>query len=124
MLALKGRLTSMTLKTTFSVPWLSGIPNVTEREMLPCGMMEPRPTPQNGHEGESQDMGICSFWKVVRLMRLRASPPSIMMWYSLTLVMGREMTSRSCRAPDLFLGQSKVPNMIDSSIHLLWGAAS
>jgi hypothetical protein len=84
--------------------------------------MEPGPTPKNGREGESLDMGICSFWKVVRLMRLRAAPPSIRTCYSLTLAMVSEMTSGSCPALDMFLGQSEVSNVIDISIHLWWGA--
>jgi hypothetical protein len=50
-------------------------------------MMELEPTPKNRHEGESLDMGIYSFWKAVRLMRLRAALPSIKMWYSVTLAM-------------------------------------
>jgi hypothetical protein len=91
--------------------------------MLSRGMMEPRPTPKNRHEGESLDMGIYSFWKVVRLMRLRAALPSIRTWYNLMLAMVREMTSQSCPAPAMFLGQSEASNLIDVSIHLWWGAA-
>jgi hypothetical protein len=91
--------------------------------MLSRGMMEPRPTPKNGHEGESLDMEICSFWKATRLMRLRAAPPSTRMWYNLMLAMVGEMTSRSYPTPDMFLGQSDASNSIDVSIHLWWGAA-
>jgi hypothetical protein len=39
------------------------------------------------------------------------------------LVMVGETTSRSCPAPDIFLGQSEALNVIDVSIHLWWGAA-
>jgi hypothetical protein len=86
-------------------------------------MMDPRPTPENGREGESLDVGIYSFWKAMRLMRLRAAPPSISMWYNLMLVMVREMTSGSCPVPAMFLGQSEVLNVIDVYIHLWWGTA-
>jgi hypothetical protein len=55
--------------------------------MLPRGMIESGPTPKNGREGVSLDMGICSFWKALRMMRLRAALPSIRTWYNLTLVM-------------------------------------
>jgi hypothetical protein len=67
-------------------------------------MMELGPKPENGCEGESLDMGICSFWKAARLMRLRAAPPSVRMWYSLTLVMVRETTSGSYPALAMLLG--------------------
>jgi hypothetical protein len=40
-------------------------------------------------------------------MRLRATPPSIRMWYSL----------------NMFLGQFEASNAIDISIHLWWGTA-
>jgi hypothetical protein len=55
-------------------------------------------------------------------MRLRAIPPSIRMWYSLTLAMVRETSNGSCPAPTMFLGQSEVLNVIDVAIHLWWGA--
>jgi hypothetical protein len=86
-------------------------------------MMEPGPTLKNGREGESLDMGICSFCKAARLMRLRVVPPSIRTWYSLMLVMVGEMTSRSYPAPNMFLGQSEALNMIDICIHLWWATA-
>jgi hypothetical protein len=86
-------------------------------------MIEPEPTPKNGHEGESLDMGICSFWKASRLMRLGTGPPSIRTWYNLTLAMVGEMTNGSYLAPAMFLGQSEASNPIDVSIHLWWGAA-
>jgi hypothetical protein len=91
--------------------------------MLPRGIMEPGPTPKNGHEGASLDMGICSFSKVARLMRLRAIPLSIRTWYSLMLAMVGEMTCRSCPALTMFLWQLEASNLIDVSIHLWWGIA-
>jgi hypothetical protein len=63
--------------------------------MLPCGMIELGPTPENGCEGVSLDMGIYNFWKATRLIKLRDAPPSIRMCYSLTLAMVGEMTSGS-----------------------------
>jgi hypothetical protein len=87
-------------------------------------MMEPGPTLKNGREGESLDMGICSFCKAARLMRLRVVPPSIRTWYSLMLAMIGETTSRSYPAPNMFLGQSEALNMIDICIHLWWGHCS
>jgi hypothetical protein len=68
-------------------------------------------------------MGIYSFWKAMRLMRLRDAPPSIRTWYSLTLAMVEETTSGSCPAPTMFLEQSEASNAIDVSIHLWWGTA-
>jgi hypothetical protein len=88
--------------------------------MLPRGMMKLRTTPKNGREGVSLDKGICSFWKATRLMRLRAAPPSIRTWYNL---MVGEMTSGSCPAPTMFLGQSKAMKPMDVFIHLWWGAS-
>jgi hypothetical protein len=66
-------------------------------------------------------IGICTFRKAARLMRLRVVPPLIRMWYSLTLAMVREMTSRSYPTPAMFLGQLEVSKPIDVSIHLWWG---
>jgi hypothetical protein len=91
--------------------------------MLPRRMMEPGPTLKNRHEGVSLDMGIYSFRKAARLMRLRATLPSIKMWYSLMLVMVGEMTNGSCPAPAIFLGQSETSKPMDVSIHLWWGTA-
>jgi hypothetical protein len=91
--------------------------------MLPCRMMEPRPTQENGREGASLDIGIYSFWKATRLMRLKAAPPLTRMWYNLTLAMVGEMSSGSCPAPTMFLGQSKASKPIDVSIHMWWGAS-
>jgi hypothetical protein len=104
MMALKGRLTSSTSKSLLSVRYFSDVPNVTGRDMLPREMMEPEPTRENRHEGESLDMGICSFGKAVRLMRFRATPPSIRMWYNMTLAMVGETTSGSYSVPIMFLG--------------------
>jgi hypothetical protein len=56
-------------------------------------------------------------------MGLRAAPPIIRTWYSLTLVMVGQMTSGSCLTPAMFMGQSESSNTIDVSIHLWWGAA-
>jgi hypothetical protein len=80
------------------------------------------PTPKNGHEGESLHMEIYGFWKAARLMRLRVAPPSTRTWYNLMLAMVGEMTSGSCQAPDMFLGQTEASNVIDISIHLWCGA--
>jgi hypothetical protein len=91
--------------------------------MLPHGMMDPGPTPKNGREEESLDMEICIFCKAAKLMRLRATLPSIRMWYNLVLAMVGETTSRSYPAPDMFLGQSEASNAIDVSIHSWWGTA-
>jgi hypothetical protein len=90
--------------------------------MLPRTMMEPGPIPKNGCEGASLDIGICSFWKVATLMRLRAALPSIRTWYNLNLAMVGEMTSGSYPAPAMFLGQSEASKPIDVSIQLWWGA--
>jgi hypothetical protein len=57
--------------------------------------MDPRPTPENGCEGSSFDIGIYSFLKAMRLMRLSAAPPSTKTWYSLMLAIVREMSSRA-----------------------------
>jgi hypothetical protein len=86
--------------------------------MLPSGMIESEPTLKNGHERVSLDMGICSFWKAARLMRLKTTPLSIRMWYNMTLAMVGEPTSGSYLAPTIFLGQSEASNPIDNSIHL------
>jgi hypothetical protein len=44
--------------------------------MLPRGMTEPKPTPENGCEGATLNIRISNFLKAARLMRLRAAPPS------------------------------------------------
>jgi hypothetical protein len=73
----------------------SAILNVTGREMQPRGVTDTGPTPENGRDGWSFSIGIYSFLKAVRLMRLRATPPSIKAWYSLTLEMVGETSSGS-----------------------------
>jgi hypothetical protein len=86
-------------------------------------MMEPSPTPENRCEGVSLDIGIWSFLKAARLMRLGAALPSTRTWYSLTLVMFGEMRSGSCPTPTMFLGQSMASKPISVFIHLWWGAS-
>jgi hypothetical protein len=51
-------------------------------------------------------------------MRLRAAPPSIRTWYSLTLAMVGETSSESYPMPAMLLGQSEASNPIRVSIHL------
>jgi hypothetical protein len=80
-MALKGRLTSVMLKWTLSVQKFSGILNVTRREIQPCGINDTRPTLENGCDGWSFDIKICSF-----LIRLRATPLLMRTWYSLMLL--------------------------------------
>jgi hypothetical protein len=78
-MALNGRLTSATSKRTLSVRKISAVPNVTGREMQPRGITNIGPTPENGRDGCSFPIGIYSFLKAARLMKLRAAPPSIRM---------------------------------------------
>jgi hypothetical protein len=68
-------------------------------------------------------IGIYSFLKVARLVRLRAAPPSIRTCYILMLAMVGETISRSCPSPTMLLGQSKASKLIDVSIHLWCGMA-
>jgi hypothetical protein len=70
-------------------------PNVTEREMQPHGVTDTGPTLENGRDGWSFPIGIYSFLKAARRMRLRATPPSIKTWYNLTLEMVGETRSGS-----------------------------
>jgi hypothetical protein len=56
---------------------VSTILNVTGREMQPRDITDTRPTPESGRDSWSFPIGICSFLKAIRLMRLRAAPPSI-----------------------------------------------
>jgi hypothetical protein len=86
--------------------------------MLLHGIMEPGPTLENGCEGASFDIGIYSFLKIVRLMRLRAAPPSTRTWYNLMLVMVGETRSGSYSGRAMFLGQSEASKTTDLSIHL------
>jgi hypothetical protein len=122
-MVLNGRLISATLKMTLSVRKLSTVPNVIGREMQPRGITDTGPTPENGCDGWSFPIGICSILKAVRLMRLRAAPPSIKTWYSLTLEMVRETNSGSRLALAMLLGQSEAWNPIGVSTHLRCGAA-
>jgi hypothetical protein len=55
-------------------------------------------------------------------MRLRATPPSIRTWYSLTLAMVGETSSSSYPAPAMLLGQSEASNPIEVSTHMRCGA--
>jgi hypothetical protein len=90
-MALKGRLTFVMLKRMLSMRKFSDVPNVTRREIHPRSITDTGPTLENGREGWSFDIRICSFLKVVRLMRLRATPQSIRTWYNLMLAMVGEM---------------------------------
>jgi hypothetical protein len=101
----------------------SGVPNVTGREIHPHGMTSIRPTLENGRDSWSFDISIYSFLKAAKLIRFSTAPPSIRMWYSLTLTMVGETSSRSCLTPTILLGQSEVLKLIDVSIHLWCGAA-
>jgi hypothetical protein len=94
-MALNGRLTYATSKRTLSVRKFSAVLNVTGREMQPSSVTDTGPTPENGRDGWSFSIGIYSFLKATRLMRLRAAPPSIKTWYNLTLEMVRETNSGS-----------------------------
>jgi hypothetical protein len=107
---------------TLSVQKLSGVPNVTGREIHLHRMTSTGPILENGHDSWSFDISICSFLKAAKLIRFSAAPPSIRMWYSLTLTMVGETSSGSCPAPAMLLGQSKVSKLIDVSIHLWCGA--
>jgi hypothetical protein len=49
-------------------------PECDQREMQPRGVTETGPTPKNGRDSCSFPIGICSFLKAIRLMRLRAAP--------------------------------------------------
>jgi hypothetical protein len=104
-------------------PRMVDLPYVTGREMQLRGITATRPTPENGRDNFRFPIGICSFLKVVKLLRLRATPPSIRTWYSLTLVMVGETSSGSCQAPALLLGQSEASNPIGVSTHLRCGVA-
>jgi hypothetical protein len=115
-MALKGRLTSATSKRMLSMRKFSGVPNVTGREIQPRGITDTRPTSENGREGWSFDIRICSFFKAARLIRLRVAPPSIRTWYNLMLVMVGEAISESCLAPTMLLGQPEASKLIDISI--------
>jgi hypothetical protein len=121
-MALNGTLISATSKRTLSVGKLSAVPNVTRREMQPCGIIDTGPNPENGHDSWSFPISICSFLKAARLMRLRTAPPSIKTCYSLTLEIVGETNSGSCPALAMLLGQSEASNPIRVSTHLRCGA--
>jgi hypothetical protein len=121
-MALNERLTSATSKRTLSVRKFSAVPNVNGREMQPRGVTDTRSTPENGCDGWSFPIGICNFLKAARLMRLRVAPPSIKMWYNLTLEMVGETSSGSFAALAMLLGQSEASNPIRVSTHLRCGA--
>jgi hypothetical protein len=103
-MVLNGRLTCATSKRMLSVRKFSAILNVTGREIQPCSITNTRPTPVNGCDGWSFPIGIYSFLKAVRLMRLSAAPLCIKMWYNLMLAMVRETSSESHPTPTMFLG--------------------
>jgi hypothetical protein len=117
-MALKGRLTSMMSNRLLSVWKFSGVPNVISREIQLRGITGTGPTPKNGRDGWSFDIGICSFLKAVKLMRFSAAPPLMRMCYSLMLMMVGEMSSGSYPAPAMVLGQLEALKLIDVSIHL------
>jgi hypothetical protein len=117
-MVLNERLASATSMRTLSVQKFSIVLNVTGRQMQPHGVTNNGPTPKNGCDGWSFPIGIYNFLKAARLVRLRAAPPSIKTWYSLTLEMVRETSSGSCLAPAMLLGQSEAMNLIGVSIHL------
>jgi hypothetical protein len=110
-------------KRTLSVRKFSTVPNVIGREMLPHGMTDIGPTPENGIDGRSFPIRICSLLNAARLMRLSAIPLSIKTWYSLTLAMVGETSSGSCPMPAMLLGQSEASNPIGVSTHLRCGTA-
>jgi hypothetical protein len=81
------------------------------------------PTLENGHDGWSFDIDICSFLKAAKLIKFRAAPPSIRTWYRWTLTMVGETSSGSCPTPAMLLRQSEASKLIDVYIHLWCGAA-
>jgi hypothetical protein len=56
-------------------------------------------------------------------MRLSVAPPLIKTWYNLTLAMVGEISSGSCPAPAMLLGQSEASNPTRVSTHLRCGTA-
>jgi hypothetical protein len=85
--------------------------------MQPHCVNDTGPTLENGRDGWSFPIGICSFFKAARLMILRAAPPSIKTWYSLTLEIVGETSSESYPAPAMLLGQLEALNPIGVSTH-------
>jgi hypothetical protein len=94
-MALKGRLTSTTSNRTLSMQKFSSVPNVTRREIHPHGMTSTGPILENGRDGWSIDIGICSFLKAAKLVKFSNAPPSIMTWYNVMLTMVGEASNRS-----------------------------
>jgi hypothetical protein len=101
----------------------SGVLNVTGREIHPCRMTGTGPTPKNGSDCWSFNIGICNFLRAAKLIRFNAAPLSIRTWYSLTLMMVGETSSGTYPARAMLLGQSEASKLIDVSIHLWCGAA-
>jgi hypothetical protein len=122
-MVLKGRLISAMSNRMHSVWKFSGVPNMNRREIQPRGITGIRPTPENGCNSWSIDIGICSFLKAAKLMRFSTAPPSIRVWYILMLMMVGETSSGSCPTLAMLLGQSEASKLIDVSIHL-WCAAA
>jgi hypothetical protein len=122
-MALKGRLPTTTSNRMLFVRKFSGVLNVTRREIQPRGIIGTEPTPENGHDGWSFDIGIYSFLKAVKLIRFSDAPPSIRTWYSLMLMMVEEMSSGSYSTPTMLLRQSEASKLINVSIHLWCGVA-
>jgi hypothetical protein len=120
---IEGRLTSAASNKTLSVRKFSGIPNVTGREIQPRGITGTGPTLENGRDGWSFDISICSFLRAAKLIRFSAAPPSIRTWYNLMLMMNGETSSGSYPARAMLLRQSEVSKLIDVSIHLWCDAA-
>jgi hypothetical protein len=98
-MTLKGRLTSTMLNRTLSVRKFSCISNVTEMEMQPHGITKTRPTPENGRDNWSFDIGMCTFLKATKLIKFSVVPPLIRTWYNLMLTMVGETSSGSCPTP-------------------------
>jgi hypothetical protein len=96
---------------------------VTGREIQPRGITGTGPTLENGRDGWSFDISICSFLRAAKLIRFSAAPPSIRTWYNLMLMMNGETSSGSYPARAMLLRQSEVSKLIDVSIHLWCDAA-
>jgi hypothetical protein len=77
-MALKGRLTSVMSNRMLYVWKFSSVPNVTGRQIQPCGISGTGPTSENGRDGWSFNIGIYNILKTTKLMRFSAIPPSIL----------------------------------------------
>jgi hypothetical protein len=124
MMALKGRLTSATSKTMFSVRKFSSVPNVTGSAMLPRGYTGCGPSPENGREGPRRDPRICSYLNAAWLMTLRPTPPSISTWCSHMLAMTGAVMSGNMPTPAMLSGQSGAPKEMVVLLHRWWGQPS